>query len=222
MKKLMILFLALSLVCTMMLTGCKEEKTVSQQQALKIALSQKTATLEAYGKLVLTASVTDYKGQSVEDAPISWTSSNPGVARVSDGVVIGAAEGQAEITAQLESGEAASCLVTVENKGVIPQLVLSGITDSKLTIAKGQSFRLDGMVTFAGVDCTEEDTVFTYAVADSSIATVSADGVIQAVAAGTTQLTVTATWRGMGGKTMEGGPDAYGLQLIITLNVVQA
>lgn len=221
MKKFLILFLALSLMCTMVLAGCKEEKSAAQNRELNISLSQKNANLESYGKLALSAVVTDFKGERVE-AEISWSSSDPAVARVSEGVVIGGVEGQAEITAQLESGEAATCLVTVENKGVIPQLVLSGITDNQLTIAKGQTFSLDGMVTFGGADCTEEDTVFTFQVADSSVATVSADGQIQAVAAGTTQLTVTASWRGMGGKTMEGGPDAYGLQLIIALTVVQA
>lgn len=221
MKHNLIKILALSLVCGLLLAGCKEEKQSTEENGqYTVSLSHTTATMEVYGKLELTAMVKDSAGTPVEAPVVSWSSSDPKVAQVHDGIVIAGSEGQADITATLDSGETAVCRITTENKGMIPQVVVENITAGKLSIASGQTYHLTGKVTFGGADCTEADTIFSFRVADTSVATVSQEGVIQAVGQGSTQVIVTATWRGMGGEALAGGQDAYGLQMIIDLTVV--
>ena len=57
---------------------------------------------------------------------ISWESSNDAVATVSGGTVIAKSAGTAVITASLESGEKATCNVTVSDK-LIPEITLEDL-----------------------------------------------------------------------------------------------
>lgn len=221
MKKTMFKLFALSLICCLLLAGCKEEKHAAEEIKQTISLDKTYALVDVYDKLELTAAVCDSEGQPVE-AQISWSSSDPAVAEVSEGVVIARSKGQAQITASLESGETAVCQITTENNGLIPRLEVQGVSNGSLTIAQGQSYHLSGKVTFGGADCTDADTTYAFRVADPAVATVSEDGVLQAVGQGSTQVIVTATWRGMGGQNMQGGEDAYALQVLIDLTVTQS
>ena len=220
MKKTITIILALALLCSLVFVGCKEENAAPVGD-FTVSLNKSTVNMEVFSTLELTAKVVDAGTGNPVAAQIIWESTDPTVAEVTDGRVVAKAQGQTDIIAALETGESATCKITVENTGIIPQLVISGVSDNKLTVAKGQSFHLTGMVTLGGKDCTEEDTTFTFRVADAQIATVSADGVLQAVNPGTTQVIITATWRGMGGESMTGGQDAYGLQVLIDLTVAQ-
>lgn len=221
MKKTWFMLFALSLTCCLLLAGCKEEKHAAEETKQTVSLDTTYALVDVYDKLELTASVYDSEGQPVE-AQISWSSSDPAVAEVSEGVVIARSKGQAQITACLETGETAVCQITTENNGLIPRLEVQGVSNGSLTIARGQSYHLSRKVSFGGADSTDADTTYTFRVTDPAVATVSADGVLQAVGQGSTQVIVTATWRGMGGEDMQGGEDAYALQVLIDLTVTQS
>ena len=222
MNKTMKIFLVLSLICTLLFAGCKEQQgQESVYTEYTVNLNQKTAYMAVYDQLELTATVVDQQNQPVE-SEITWSSSNPEIAEVSEGLVFAKGEGRAEITATLATGETATCKITTEHTGMIPSLVATNITEGSLTIAKGQTYHIESQVTFGGVDYTDEDTVFTYRVADNTIAAVSEDGVITANAVGSTQITVIASWRGMGGAAMDGGADAYGLAMVIDLTVLDS
>ena len=82
-----------------------------------IVLSQTTATVNQGTTLKLTATVLP------EDATIptlAWSSSDPQVATVNDGVVTGIKAGEAIITCEAQdgSGTNATCTITVEDKGM--------------------------------------------------------------------------------------------------------
>ena len=75
-----------------------------------VVLSQSALSLEAGGSGVLTAAVTP---ADATDSTLTWSSSNTGVATVSNGTVTAVAAGSAVITAQAASGASAQCAVTV-------------------------------------------------------------------------------------------------------------
>lgn len=221
MKKNITVIFILSLMCCMLLAGCGEKPQDVAREHYSVSINQTTAVLAVYGKLELTAAVTNSEGAATEDVAVAWSSSDPSVAEVTDGIVIAKGEGQAEITAKLSDEEAAVCQVTVEKNGIIPQLQVTNAADNKLTIANGQTYHLESVVSFGGEDCTDADTIFTFRTSDTSVATVSDDGVITAVSQGTTQIVATAAWRGMGGESLTGGRDAYGLRIVIELTVTE-
>ena len=87
------------------------------QSAGRIVLEPSSATLMSLGETVLlTASVLDANGQAVEDAVISWSSSDTGVATVSNqGLVTTVANGTATITARSGSASATATVTVMEN-----------------------------------------------------------------------------------------------------------
>ena len=220
MKKTITVIFIFSMLLCVLFSGCNGKKQLADTQDYSVTLSEKTAVLPVYGKLELTATVTGDEGTAAQDVAVNWSSSDPNVAQVADGVVFAKGEGQAEITAMLENNEIAVCKVIVEKKGIIPQLAISNVANNQLTIANGQTYHLASIVSFGGQDSTDPDTIFAYQVTDSSVATVSDAGVITAQKQGTTQIIVTASWRGMGGDSLAGGEDAYGLRIVIDLTVV--
>ena len=76
----------------------------------EITLSASTATVEAGKRLQLTATVTP---GTAADKSVTWTTSAPGVATVSGGIVTGVSAGTATITATTVNGLTADCRVTV-------------------------------------------------------------------------------------------------------------
>ena len=103
---------------------------------------------------------------------------------------------------------------------MIAQLTFENVDNRALSIGVGQTYGLDMAVMYNGKDCMDADTVFTFQVADPAIISVSNDGQITALTEGTTELTVIATWRGLGGSGLTGGEDAYGLQQVLQITVV--
>ena len=112
---------------------------------------------------------------------ITWTSSNPEVATVdANGVVShGAQQGSTTITASLAGGGSQTCLVynqvTSGSASGAPAL-----SRTDFTLEPGQSFQ----VTVSGAASTPA-----WSIADTAVATVSADGTVSHVGAGQTTLT---------------------------------
>lgn len=110
---------------------------------------------------------------------ILWTSSDPAVATVEDGIMTAQGVGQAEITASCGDVEAV-CQVTVEIP--LKEIHLSQ-TEAVLAIDETMQLTADA----DPADATGFAVV--WSVEDSEIATVSEDGTVTAVAVGTTTVT---------------------------------
>lgn len=83
------------------------------QPVASIALTPPAATIAVGEQLRLTARLLNGAGRDVEPRPISWSSSNPGIATVDGtGLATGVAAGMAEISAAVE-GRSSSTTVTV-------------------------------------------------------------------------------------------------------------
>lgn len=77
----------------------------------EVALDPSALTLQIGQSRTLTASVTP---ENAEDAQLTWTSSDPAVATVDNGVVRAVGAGSARITAAAANGKSAVCQVTVQ------------------------------------------------------------------------------------------------------------
>ncbi|MDE6373539.1 MAG: Ig-like domain-containing protein, partial [Clostridia bacterium] len=107
--------------------------------------------------------------------------------------------------------------VTVVMRGYVPAIRMD--EEESLTLSAGSSFDLNPKVYFKGVETSDSDVSFIYTVTDAAVASV-VDGTVTALAAGETQITVTASWRGLGGSGMVGSEDALGLKITLDLTVL--
>ena len=123
--------------------------------------------------------------ENVTDPTVRWASSDEAVATVDGGVVTAVSPGTATVTATCGS-VSAECAITVLKK-VIP---VSGITLDKtvLELAEGES--ADLTATVAPEDAT--DKTVTWSSSNEAVATVSADGLVKAVAGGEATITAAA------------------------------
>lgn len=162
------------------------ERTVPVIKVTQIQLSQTRASLIEGKELQLTATVlpTDATNQS-----LTWSSSVEGVATVDPtGKVTAIKAGTTVITATAkdDSGISASCTVQV----TVPTVKVTGITLNKTTasVVKGKTVALTATVT----PDTATDKTIKWTTSNKNVATVSTDGVVTAVAAGTAIITATA------------------------------
>ena len=133
--------------------------------------------------VTLTASVTP---ASAENREVTWSSSNPGVATVSNtGVVTGLASGTATITATAKdgSGVSGSCIVTVREIDVASVV----LDKTSLSLEAGETALL---VATVEPDSATDKSV-TWSSSDDSVVSVDAAGKVTAVSAGTATVTVT-------------------------------
>lgn len=121
---------------------------------------------------------------TTDDKTVTWTSANENIATVKNGVVTAKAVGETKITATVGTHKA-ECTVTVNAK-------LTGIkvTPDKVTVEKGQTANLN--VAYLPADTTDKKAV-TWKSENENVATVDANGVVTAVAGGTTKIVATAT-----------------------------
>ena len=95
-----------------------------------VSLNQSTLSLEKGSSDTLTAVI---KPANATDQQVKWSSSNPDVASVKNGVVNALSAGTATITVKSTNGKQASCVVTVYNP------LLNKSTVSSKTLLAGQS-----------------------------------------------------------------------------------
>ena len=153
-----------------------------------VSLDKTELTLVEGDTATLTATVTP---ADASDKSVTWKSSQPSVATVTDGVIIALAPGKTAITVTtVDGGKTATCAVTVEAKVVEVSEVKVDVSD--VTLTEGGTSKIT--VTIEPADATDKTVTFTSS--DESVATVDADGNITAVGPGTATITVTA-----GGKT---------------------
>ena len=150
------------------LTGISLDKT-----ALELSKGQSSEAL----KVIYTPADT------TDDKTVTWSSADEKIATVKNGVVTAKATGTTKITATVGTHKA-ECTVTVNAK-------LTGIkvTPDKVTVEKGQTANLN--VTYLPADTTDEKAV-TWKSENKNVATVDENGVVTAVAGGTTKVIATA------------------------------
>ncbi|MDE5586362.1 MAG: Ig domain-containing protein, partial [Muribaculaceae bacterium] len=118
------------------------------------------------------------------DKSVTWTSSDASIASVSsDGVVTALKPGNATITATSSNGKTATCAVTVAANIISVESIT--ISKTELSLTEGDTATLTA--TIAPENAT--DKTVTWTSSDASIATVSADGTVTAVKAGTATIT---------------------------------
>ena len=143
-------------------------------------------TVGSTKKIVAKIEPSDATNQSV-----TWTSSNPGVATVSNGTVTAKKKGTATITVKTsDGGKTASVKVTVVEK--IVNVTGVSISPSSLNLDVNKTGQLTANITPTGA--TNKNV--TWHSSDTHIATVSQNGVVKGLASGEVTITV---------KTEDGG-----------------
>ena len=162
------------------------ERTAPVIKVTQIQLSQTRVSLNEGKELQLTATVLP---ANATNQSLTWSSSVEGVATVDPtGKVTAIKAGTTVITATAkdDSGISASCTVQV----TVPTVKVTGITLNKTTasVVKGKTVALTATVT----PDTATDKTIKWTTSNKNVATVSTDGVVTAVAAGTAIITATA------------------------------
>ena len=156
--------------------------TVVSRAVTGLTIDPAELTLKELEKAVLNVTITP---DNAREKSIEWTSSDPEVASVSYGVVYALKAGEAVITAKNKEGDrSASCKVTVvcPVKGV--QLRDHAIT---LKVKEGTTLSAEVYPERAN------DKSVTWTTDNSSVATVSNEGVVTGVASGSANITVRTT-----------------------------
>ncbi len=150
-----------------------------------VTVSPATASTHIGSTTTLTATVKDQNGTVVTNHIVTWTSSNPAVATVAGGVVTGVALGTATITATSD-GRSGTASVTVAG---LPVGSVTVAPASKAMLV-AQNFALSVTVkdSIGGV---VTDRPVSWSSSNASVATVSASGVVTAVAPGSATITAT-------------------------------
>ena len=115
---------------------------------------------------------------------LSWTSSDEEIATVDNGTVTALKAGETEIKAVTQSGNTAVCNLTVKDIDITKVAV----NPSSVRLKKGAQETLEAKV----YPSTAEGADIDWASSNSSVASVTADGVVTAVGAGTVTITATA------------------------------
>jgi hypothetical protein len=159
-----------------------------QQVPASLGLSTGTASFTSLGDtLRLVATVADAGGSPIVAAPVAWSALDTAVVSVAaDGLVMASGNGTTRVFA-VAGGTLASALVTVAQTA--DALVLSA--DSVGLSALGDTVSLSAMVSDAGGSPVAQPAVI-WASTDTSVAKVSAAGVVTAVDNGSALVTVTA------------------------------
>ena len=161
--------------------------TVNPNYATHISLSHDEGEVEINKTIQLTANVLP---ANVTNGTVSWSSSDESVAIVStSGLVVGASEGWATITASTTDGSnlSASCLIHV----VPPTILATSLTfdSANMELVQGDNATLTPTLLPANVSTKALE----WASSDESIATVDAEGAVTAIKIGNAVITATTT-----------------------------
>ena len=155
------------------------EVKIKQVVATGITLNKTSTTLNVGASETLTATISP---TNVTNKTITWTSSNPSVASVSNGKITALQAGKTNIVARTSNGKMATCAVTINAVTINP----TGITLSKTstTIKAGASETITATV----LPSNATNKTVTWTTSNASVATVSG-GKITGVKAGSATIT---------------------------------
>ncbi len=148
-----------------------------------VTVSPATASTHVGSTTTLVATVKDQNGTVVTNRVVTWTSSNTAVATVAGGVVTGVKLGTATITATSE-GKSGTAAVTVTG---IPVGSVT-VSPASKSLFVTQNFALSVTVKDT-TGAVVTDRPVTWSSSNASVATVSAAGVVTAVAPGSATIT---------------------------------
>ena len=155
-----------------------------------ITLNATSLELEEGKQATLVATVVP---ENATNKSVTWRSSNPDVANVTNGVVVAMSKGEAEITANTVDGhKTATCKVTVKARYVAVESIK--ITAYSTNLKVGQSYQFEAKVT----PTNATDDSYTWSSSNTAVLTVDQDGLVAAVAEGVADVIVKAV---DGGKT---------------------
>ena len=167
--------------------SCQQEP--EEIRVSSISLSKNTLELTVGDQASLDATISP---DNATNKKISWSSSKESVATVTpDGIVEAISAGTAFITATSEdSGVNAKCEITVKEKVIS----VTGIALNKtsLSLTEGEEFTLEATVTPDNATNKE----ISWASDNEAVVTVSSEGVVKALRAGTASITATTVDQG--------------------------
>ena len=180
-------FIALAAVSVLSMFSCQQEP--AEIRVSSISLSKSTLELTVGDQASLDATISP---DNATNKKIRWSSSKESVATVTpDGIVEAISAGTAFITARSEdSGVNAKCEITVKEKVIS----VTGIALNKtsLSLSEGEEFTLEATVTPDNATNKE----ITWASDNEAVVTVSSEGVVKALRAGTASITATTVDQG--------------------------
>ena len=162
------------------------EIEIPTQPVTNVTVSPTTLNIEAGETSTITASIVP---ADADDQEVTWSSADSTIATVdADGLVTGVAAGTVVITATSnDGGFEATSSVTVT---AIPIDVTGiSIAPQNLNLVEGDTQRITATVSPSNAD----DASVSWQSSDTSIATVNTNGLVRAIAAGVTTITVTTT-----------------------------
>lgn len=190
--------------------------TVFPAGVTTLRLAPAAATLPIGGAIPFVVTALDTLGGAVAAPVVTWSSSAPAVISVgSDGVARALAAGTAIVTATT-NGRTATAMLQVSR----PPVGLVTVTAPSQTLAVGTRMRLALVVRdTAGTILT--DRLGTWATSAASVASVSADGEVLGLAAGTVTITATVESRA-GSATIQVVPAAPAAPATVTITPATA
>jgi uncharacterized protein YjdB len=166
--------------------------TVSPTPGAQLTITPQVSSVRVGRTVQLTATLRDAQGQVITGRPVTWSTSDGGVATVGPaGLVTGVAPGAAVITARSD-GLSATAGVTVT---AVPVASVT-VSPSDVTLAQGATRQLTATVRDS-TGATVSDRLVTWNTSSAAIATVSSTGEVRANGPGTA--TITATAEGVSG-----------------------
>jgi uncharacterized protein YjdB len=159
---------------------CTVAVKVDSRPVASIALSKQALTLNAGATSTLTVT---YSPSNATIKGATWTSNNSAIVRVDpNGRVTAVSAGAATIFATSDSGaQVASCAVTVK----IPVASIT-LPEQRITLKIGDTYQLYPII----APPNASDTTVTYTPKSTAIVSVSSDGLVKALKAGTTTITI--------------------------------
>ena len=163
-------------------TACHTKGSVAS-----VAMSPTAASVSVGSTAQLTATPLDAGGNPLTDRVVTWASNNTAVATVSaSGLVTGVAAGSATITATSE-GKTATAAITVT---VLVPVASVAVSPTSATVAVGGTQQLTATPLDANGNPLSGRAI-TWASGAPGVATVDANGLVTAVAAGSVTITAT-------------------------------
>ena len=187
MKTSKIIFLLIGISCLFLLINSCDNKTTEPTIAVTgVSLNQTTLSMQIGDTRTLTAIITP---ENATNKGVIWSSSDESVATVNDtGSIIGIAKGSTLVTATTIDGDfSAICVVTVASN--TPNIPVTGVALNKTntSILIGNTEALTAII--SPFNATNQNV--SWSSSNSSIATISDNGVVTAINQGSITITVT-------------------------------
>ena len=160
-------------------------KVSSIVKATAIKLNTTSIRIEKGKSYTLKATISP---SNTTNKTITWISSDPSIATVSNGKVTGKRIGATAVTAKTSNGKFVKCLVIVDKPtGIFIEDVK--INHTSLSMEEGTSQKLTASVVPNNTTMSKK---ITWSTTNSSVATVSSDGTVKAISSGTAYIYATA------------------------------